>query len=280
MAGHQIAETTTLLRAAVERKLSASSRRPLTIGVSGAQGSGKSTIARNLSEQLIADGIGSACLSLDDFYLGRSPRRELAARIHPLFVTRGPPGTHDISAALALVAAVRSGKGASAPQFDKARDEPRARDQAKEIPADLQVFILEGWCLGAQPQSDSALAAPVNMLETIYDARGVWRGAVNDALGGAYQALFAQIDFLVYLRAPGFNIVKSWRSDQERALAEQLPADQRRLLMRRDEIAYFIQHFERITRSMMDDAPARAALALQLDERRRVTEIVTPETLN
>lgn len=269
-------DATTLVRRQIERELAASLRRPLVIGVSGAQGCGKSTMARTLAQQLTMDGVRAAHLSLDDFYLGRAERRKLAARLHPLFVTRGPPGTHDVAAALALVGKIKSGEAAAAPQFDKGRDEPL--DQKREIPAGLQVFIFEGWCLGARAQSARDLAAPINMLETVYDAQGVWRGAVNDALGGAYQRLFAEIDHLIFLKAPNFDIVSRWRNEQERALADASSPDQRPLLMSADEVSFFVQHFERVTRSMLADLPGRAGLTLQLDERRRVTGATAPKT--
>ena len=35
-------------------------------------------------------------MSLDDFYLPRAERVDLAKSIHPLAITRGPPGTHDV----------------------------------------------------------------------------------------------------------------------------------------------------------------------------------------
>lgn len=274
MAGRPIADIASFLHAAVERGLSASPRRPLVVGVSGAQGSGKSTLARTLTELLNAEGRSAAHISLDDFYLSRAGRRDLAARIHPLFVTRGPPGTHDIEGALAVLASVKAGKETQAPRFDKAHDEPAPSD--KFIPANLQVFIFEGWCLGARPQSALALAAPINMLESVFDSDRVWRRAVNDALAGAYQALFSELDLIAYLRAPNFDIVRRWRIEQEETLAADLPAGRRAGLMAPDEVSFFIQHFERITRSMMDDLPSRADLTLQLDERRRVTDAISP----
>jgi len=276
LADHSIAHTMTLLRAEVEWILSAAPRRPVVLGVAGAQGSGKSTLAQSLSDQLNAEGIASDCVSLDDFYLSRRDRRTLAARIHPLFVTRGPPGAHDISAAHALFADIKSGRQTLAPQFDKALDEPSPTGQRKKIAAELDVFIFEGWCLGAKPQDPQSLAAPVNMLETVYDRDGVWRRAVNDALGGAYQTLFSEIDALVYLKAPSFEIVSRWRCEQEAALKARQSAEPNAFLMRPDEIAFFIQHFERITRSMMIDLPGRAHLTLRLDDRRRVSEAIRP----
>lgn len=274
MADNTIAQTKSLLRAAVERCLSTSPRMPVIFGLAGAQGSGKSTLAQTLSEQLNAEGRIAACISLDDFYLSRADRRRLAARVHPLFVTRGPPGTHDIPAALAFFADIKSGKQATAPQFDKALDEPAPPDRGKTIPAGLEVFIFEGWCLGARPQCPQALDEPINMLEAVYDRDGVWRRAVNGALGGAYQALFSEIDALIYLKAPTFEIVSRWRAEQEAALKARLSSERRAVLMRPDEIAFFIQHYERITRSMMIDLPGRADLTFELDDRRRVVDAI------
>src|SRR5690606_27976491 len=81
-----------LLNAAAAR----TSRRPVVLGLSGAQGSGKSTVARKLVGRLEAAGLNAATLSLDDLYLTRGERAALARQIHPLLLTRGPPGTHDV----------------------------------------------------------------------------------------------------------------------------------------------------------------------------------------
>lgn len=271
--GQPAADVTNHLRTAVERGLAASERRPLILGVAGAQGSGKSTVAPKLARMLNLEGRRAAHLSLDDFYLGRAERRGLASRVHPLFVTRGPPGTHDVEGALAFLAAVRKGEEAKAPRFDKIRDEPSPQGQI--VPAELQVLVFEGWCLGARPQDEQALSAPVNMLERVFDRDGVWRRAANEALGGAYQTLYAEIGRLVFLRAPDFDIVRRWRAEQEATLAADLPPETRVGVMAPDEISFFIQHFERITRFMMDDLPSRADLTLHLDERRRVAGVVS-----
>ena len=73
-------------------------RRTLLIGVNGSQGSGKSTLA-SLLVQLLAKNFGlkAVDLSIDDFYLTREARLSLASQIHPLFETRGVPGTHDVT---------------------------------------------------------------------------------------------------------------------------------------------------------------------------------------
>jgi D-glycerate 3-kinase len=242
---------------------------PLVIGLAGAQGSGKSTLSRKVAEMLVEEGRMAATVSIDDFYFGRSNRRRLAGGTHPLFVTRGPPGTHDVSAAIKFVDAVKAGREAIAPKFDKLADERFEGANAAIVKAPFEVLIFEGWCLGARPEPESDLEQPINTLEREFDARGSWRRAVNSALGDGYQALFQRFDRLVYLRPPRFEIVAQWRLQQEETLAASATIDDRHKLMRPDEIAYFIQHYERITRRMMIDLPGRADLTIQLDEKRR-----------
>ena len=65
---------------------------PKIIGVSGSQGSGKSTFAGVLVEQLQMRGFAAAAVSLDDFYLTHADRQTLGATVHPLSSTRGVPG--------------------------------------------------------------------------------------------------------------------------------------------------------------------------------------------
>src|SRR5690606_12103429 len=74
----------------------ASARGTLVVGISGSQGSGKSTLAA-LLVLLLRElmGLRAVNLSIDDFYLTRARRRDLARDIHPLLATRGVPGTHD-----------------------------------------------------------------------------------------------------------------------------------------------------------------------------------------
>ena len=73
------------------------------IGIAGAQGSGKTTLARAAAERL-----GAAHLSLDDVYLTRAERQALAREVHPLFAVRGPPGTHDLALLEGALAALRA----------------------------------------------------------------------------------------------------------------------------------------------------------------------------
>ncbi len=63
--------------------------------ISGAQGCGKSTLAAVLVSMLQQHGLQVAAVSLDDYYLAKSQRQQLAHQVHPWLAQRGVPGTHD-----------------------------------------------------------------------------------------------------------------------------------------------------------------------------------------
>lgn len=242
--------------------------RPLfVLGLCGAQGSGKTTLADALARRFEAEGTPTALLSIDDLYRTRAERERLGETVHPLLRTRGVPGTHDVELGLAVIEALDRGQAAPLPRFDKAHDDRCSPSQWGHAAAGTRLLILEGWCVGARPEPDARLAEPVNALERTEDPDGRWRRFVNAALAGDYQRLFARIDWLVLLAAPGFAIVRDWRIEQERGLRAQAPPGSPGL-MDDAEIARFIQHYERLTRHILAEMPARADLTIPLAEDR------------
>lgn len=231
-------------------------------------------MAQRLAEKLGAAGERAVTLSLDDFYLARPIRRRKAASVNALLMTRGPPGTHETELAVNALRSIKQAADASVPQFDKGVDDRKAEWRRIKPPVDVVIF--EGWCLGAMAQPESMLIASTNMLERVFDADGAWRRAVNAELD-AYRSLFEELDFLVYLRPPSFEIIHAWRAEQERAMIE-ITGSGAPASMDPVELAFFIQHYERLTRWMMDDLPARADLTLQLDAGRRVVSVSAPRS--
>ncbi|MCT2559982.1 kinase [Tsuneonella sp. YG55] len=231
-------------------------RRPVLVGLAGAQGSGKSTMAPRLAALLAELELRTAVLALDDFYLTRAERAALAREIHPLLATRGVPGTHDTALLAAALDALLAGRMARVPCFDKAADD---RAGARDLAGPFDVVLLEGWCVGAQPETAAELAEPINALERDDDPDGSWRSWVNARLAGDYAALFARIELRVMLRAPDFGVVERWRGEQEAQLGE--------AGMGRERIARFVAHYERITRRMLVDAPADLVIDLDRDRR-------------
>ena len=247
-------------RALAERRRAG---RTLVLGLCGPQGSGKSTGAQALQALLREAGAGAAILSLDDLYLGKPERARLAVEAHPLFATRGPPGTHDVGLGCPVLDALGRSGPVRLPRFDKAIDD-RAPESTWPRVTGARLAIFEGWCVGARPQPAAALTAPVNALEAEDDPDGRWRKAVNDALGGGYQDLFGRIDLLALLRPPSFEAVLGWRLEQEHKLRARTGGG-----MTDAGIDRFIQHYERLSRWIDVDMPARADVVAQLDAARR-----------
>ncbi len=246
------------------------------IGINGTQGSGKSTLADYLCTMLGERGLKCVSLSLDDFYLTRAERETLAANVHPLLKTRGVPGTHDIALALQTIDRLREGSGQTLiPRFDKSTDDRHRDTDCDQVNGAVDIIIFEGWCVGAKPQPQEALAQAVNNLELERDADGRWRNFVNSALGRDYQPLFDTIDKLIMLRAPSFETVFNWRLEQEEKmearLAENNEAD-RSGVMSKAQIAEFIAHYQRITEFSLEEMPARADYLFQLDNQRQIID--------
>jgi len=238
-------------------------------GINGAQGTGKSTLADYLKLALeIEYDWHVAVLSIDDFYLTRAERDALARNVHPLLVTRGVPGTHDVQMLANCIERLRAlepDNTMTLPRFDKARDDRANPDTRPAITGPIDLIILEGWCVGSQPQSEESLSQAINPLEEHQDESGNWRRHVNEQLQGLYAELFAQLDALVFLQAPSFDAIYRWRVEQEEKLAENSGPGATDI-MSREQIARFIHHYERLTRANLATLPASANVVLELDE--------------
>ncbi len=257
-------------RLIVEKQHHSIVARPPLIAIVGAQGSGKTTLAK-----AAAEAFGAAQISLDDVYLTRARREAMAEDVHPLFLTRGPPGTHDLRMLNRLIKALNEARPDDKvliPEFDKRADDRRPIRDWRMVTGRPRAILVDGWCLGAQPQDEVDLVEPINALEQDRDTDGVWRRAVNSHLAGAYAELNARFDAVVFLKAPGFEVVHGWRAQQEADLMGVSPA--RLASADRHRVAVFIQAFERITRHMMDGG-IQADVVVPLDRERRPGAIVT-----
>ena len=247
----------------------AGAQRCPVIGINGAQGSGKSTVAAFIAAEL-ADRyrLKAAVLALDDLYLPRAARQELAATVHPLLATRGVPGSHEVPLGICSLRAMRdlaAGESLALPRFSKADDERLPRSQWQRIDGPVDLILFEGWCVGLPPQSADELIEPINSLEAQEDSAGVWRGSVNAALAGTYANWFALLDALVFLQVPDFGSVRRWRGQQELETAR-LAGVSAAGLQSPVQLERFIQHYERLTRHALRVLPARADVLLTLGE--------------
>jgi D-glycerate 3-kinase len=254
-------------------------QRPLLIGINGSQGSGKSTLAALLRAIFEARfGLHTIDLSIDDFYLPRDQRLKLAEEVHPLFDTRGVPGTHDIPLLRDTLHALLHGKGSvSIPRFDKALDDRVPEHRWESVEAPLDMVILDGWCLGTPAQDEEELATPVNLLEANEDPEGEWRRYVNQQIIDHYQPLYDQVDIWTMLKAPSFDCVYRWRLEQEKKLAESVAdSEATNRVMTPAELARFIEHYQRLTTHTLKSLPQRMHYLFELDAERNIHAATRP----
>ena len=251
--------------------------RPLLVGVNGAQGTGKSTLTRFLGLLLEKDyGLPTASFSLDDIYLTKAQRQALGNEVHPMLAVRGVPGTHDIDLGLQVLAQLRGADDSSLtniPVFDKAVDDRAAQDQWVPFRGRPAVIIVEGWCVGARAEADESLRHPLNELEAVDDADGVWRHYVNEQLKTRYRRFFDELDVLVFIPAPCWEVVYKWRLLQEEKLAarcREQGLDDSGVMSPR-QVARFVQYYERVTRHTLEEMGARADYVLTMEEDHRIS---------
>ena len=258
----------------VEQRLSErKGSEPLILGINGAQGTGKSTLADFIREFLaVVHDRRTVVLSIDDLYLPRAERQALAKDVHPLLATRGVPGTHDVELGLSVIRSLQrleQGQSQLVPRFDKSTDDRCAELEWTLVCGPVDVIIFEGWCVGSQPATDDELLNAINDLEADEDPNRIWRAYVNQQLKEIYPPLFEMLDVLVFMSAPDFECVLRWRTEQEEKLAVSA-SESKTHVMTKSQIERFIQHYERITKQNLASIATKADVRLELGRDHRV----------
>lgn len=236
----------------------------LTVGISGSQGSGKTTLTRALAEILTQQhGLRVVQFSIDDIYKTKAARTAMAKEVHPLFATRTLPGTHDIGLGLEVFKSLKQGGGTAIPYFDKSVDDRSPQTSWKIFKGQPDVILFEGWCLGAQPATNKAEPdLPLNDFERDNDPDGVWRRAIDLYLQRDYPALWHEVDKLIFIKIPSFESVFHWRKQQEAETFAHAPEQG----MSDNDIRHFTGQAERITRRNLETLPAKADMTLHIGE--------------
>ena len=243
------------------------------IGITGGQGTGKSTITQIIKLILQKKyNLRVVYFSIDDFYKKSSERIKMSKKVHQLFKTRGVPGTHDVGLIKKTFVNLtkKNFKPVVIPFFDKSKDDRSPRKKWQIIKKQPEIILFEGWCVGAKPQEKKYLKKSINILEKKYDANLVWRSKVNYELNNNYAKIFKKIDRLIFLKVPNFECVYEWRLLQEKKL--QLTSRGKKT-MSPTQVKNFIMYYERITKQMLADLTKKAYAVLYLDKNHRFNKI-------
>ena len=253
-------------------------KQPYFVGLAGGQGTGKTTIS-SLLEIILRKyfKLNVFKISIDDFYRTRKERFNLSKKVHPLLMTRGVPGTHDIKIMLDFFRKSKTKKFKSfkLPKFNKAIDDRCKKNQWYTIKKRPDVVIFEGWCVGARAEKNSTIKKSINSLEKANDAQLIWRNYVNKQLKTKYKKLYDQLDCLVYLKAKNFSLLQKWRLIQEKKLwLKNKNKKTNNKIMSKGDVINFMQTYQRVTQNMFKFAPRYASIILNLNSNHQIKSAV------
>jgi len=249
---------------------------PLIIGLAGGQGTGKTTITSIITIILKKYfKLDVFKISIDDFYKTIKQRTLLSKNKHPLLMTRGVPGTHDIDIMLNFFKRikVKNFKILKLPKFNKGVDDRYKQSLWYKIQSKPDIVILEGWCVGARSQNSKELKKPVNSLEKIHDQNFKWRQYVNYQLKTKYKKLFNQLDYILFLKAKNFSLLRRWRLKQEKKLWLKSKNKKNLKIMNKTEVKNFMDTYQRITQQMFKDMPKYSSIVMNLNNSHQIKNI-------
>ena len=239
--------------------------------IAGSQGAGKSTLAilfKLALEKIYKKKV--MLLSIDDYYLSKKKRIKLSKKIHPLLITRGVPGTHDIVALKNDIINFQQKKfPITTPTFNKLKDNVSIK---KKNIKNAEILLLEGWCCGAPSINKGYLFENINSLESKLDKNKKWRQFYNSQLKREYKKVFSLFDQQIYIQPPSFNYIIKWRYAQEKNNALK---SRKKDFMSKNDLQAFIQHYEKLTKWMMKTMPAKADILIKIDGNQKIKRVVT-----
>ena len=252
-------------------------KKPYFVGLAGGQGTGKTTISSLikiiLSKYFKLDVFR---ISIDDFYKTRKERISLSKRVHPMLLTRGVPGTHDINMMLNFFKKSKSEKfkRLKLPIFNKAIDDRFSKKHWYDLKKKPDVIIFEGWCVGAKSEKNNTLKKTINSMEKTKDQKQIWRKYVNDQLKSKYKKLYSQLNCLIYLKAKDFSLLQKWRLKQERKLWVKSKKNLNTKIMSKDNVLTFMQTYQRVTQNMFKYTPKYASVIINLNSNHQIKSAV------
>ena len=254
----------------------AKNKKPFIVGLGGGQGTGKTTITSIISIVLKKYfKLNVFKISIDDFYKTKKERTLLSKKVHPSLITRGVPGTHDVSSMFSFFKRVKSKnfRALKLPKFNKAIDDRYNKKLWHSIKKKPDIIIFEGWCVGARAEKNNSLKKAINSLERNSDKKLIWRKFVNQQLKLKYKKLYTQLDCMLFLKANNFRLLQQCRLKQEKKLWLKNKKSSNSKIMNKKEIINFMQTYQRITQNMLKNAPKYSSIILNLNRNHQIKSV-------
>ncbi|KAH8696825.1 P-loop containing nucleoside triphosphate hydrolase protein [Phaeosphaeriaceae sp. PMI808] len=213
--------------------------KPIILGISGLQGSGKSTWASKIVDILETQHkLHAITISLDDLYKTHEDlitQRDKNPE-NKLYRTRGQPGTHEEQLAAQFFQSLKDYDGAGIlkiPSFDKSKfngEGDRApQSEWPSISCKPDVVVFEGWCVGFQPLPSSVIEEKYKLalsgklsINTPAQHLLTHLLEINENLKRYCEVFMGpqHFDFFIHIDTADLRNVYTWRLQQEHKMIE------------------------------------------------------------
>lgn len=191
--------------------------KPMVVGLSGCQGSGKTTLCDTLAHVLkeAPYNLNVVQFSLDDLYLTHQDQQNLAKKYpeNPLYQQRGQAGSHDLKLARQTFELLNRGQGTvPIPVYDKSLHHGQGdrldRSEWKYARGPFDIILFEGWMVGFKPVTEVKGTPLIGCKETDADV-------MNNLLKPYQDDIYPFFDIFIHLSPKDINQVYQWRLEQE-----------------------------------------------------------------
>ncbi|KAJ5280499.1 hypothetical protein N7478_005871 [Penicillium angulare] len=272
---------------------------PFILGLTGLQGSGKSTWTDALVSTLRdKHNYHTINISLDDLYLDHDRLVKLRERQPPnkLLQTRGQPGTHDTDLSLQFFKSLMNPlKDILLPSFDKSLFNGEGGrvpcEKWKRIPASeaVDIVIFEGWCVGFQPLEEDQLRSQWHQaaemeskshysthtlkdhsIQNLLEVNGHLRQYCQSFMGPQH------FNYLIHLDTDDLVNVYEWRLQQEHAMwkaKNEGMSDESVVKFVKGYMPAYELYLNQLRKGFFADGGEKGQLRVVLDKERRITRM-------
>ncbi|KAG1144930.1 hypothetical protein G6F37_002792 [Rhizopus arrhizus] len=200
---------------------------PMIVGISGCQGSGKTTLCDTLTYLLKREPyhLRVVNFSLDDVYLTHEDQVKLSQRYpnNKLYQQRGQAGSHDLRLATeTLKSLILNQTSVAIPAYDKSlfdgQGDRLSEKEWKHVSGPFDIVLFEGWMLGfksLQNQSLEAIYQSKQDKDTFKSLKFEDINMLNESLKQYEAELYPYFDIFIHLSPLDIQQVYQWRLEQE-----------------------------------------------------------------
>lgn len=211
----------------IEQLLTQATHKPLIVGISGPQGSGKSYLVTHLLDHFhtTQPNLKVAGFLIDDFYLPHDKQAEVTANAKNegnwVLQGRGLPGTHDVELLQEVLEKLRAKQPVAVPKYDKSafngEGDRLPQSEWEKFEGAVDLVLLEGWFTGFRALEPGTFTTAyfTNWPSSLVQKHKYYHlQEVNERLE-EFHLVWDSFDYFVFFDTDSTDNVYAWRQEQE-----------------------------------------------------------------